>query len=532
MIPIKTRYYILALFLIPYVFSCAGTSGPGSSKQSWTLTFKDGTQKTGMIGGYDDRKTEFKFESGGKSSSFLVGDLQAIQAAGAAAAAPASATEAPDNTDLIEQGDGTVIHGIFWNWSSRDIAYRIPEEGERGKGVPLANLRRIVFGKRVFAAERINWKKGMNFYSVEEEVSMGNQFADQIQYEEFIVEDPVIKTYIQNLGNRLAAHSFRNNITYTFNVINSDQVNAFAVPGGHVYVYRGLVELSENESELAGVIGHEIGHIAGYHSAQQLSKTTLMQGLVQGVGLLAGLKNEKWGTLIQTFGGISAYFMQMKFSRDDERESDYMGVYTLYKAGYQPSGMMTFFQKMQQQSGGSESGKFASLFQSHPLTGERIQNTQLEIQKMPSDASLRQSSPAFDAFKDKVGKLPKPFLAAKNAGQNLAIKSFQFQPSQSLGAAGKGPVTIRNTSEYAMGNIELQLHYKNSRGAEIGSYAFGISGGLEPGESTTVDVYTIIAKTAPQGTARMDVTVAKAVPVPKIKPEVKNQPRQLLLLEQ
>ena len=522
---------VCLLFLYVFSFSCTGTYGPGQQSQNWIFTFKNGVSITGEVVEYDDRKTEFVFRAGREQKSFFVDELQSIRAAGGSLADAASLNQAPEETDLIEKKDGSKLNGIFWNWSSRDIAYRIPEEGEQGKGVLLNNLRRIVFGKRVFTVERINFKKGMNFYSVDEEITMGSQFADQIQYEEFVVEDPIIKTYIQNLGDRLVRSSFRQDLSYDFNVINSDQVNAFAVPGGHVYVYRGLIELAESESELAGVMGHEVGHIAGYHSAQQLSKTMLMQGIVQGVGLLVGLKNSKWGYLIQTFGGVGAYFAQMKFSRDDEREADYMGVYTLYKAGYQPAGMMHFFEKMHQNSGG-DPGKFESFFQSHPRTKDRIENAEREIQKLPADASLRTTSPAFDAIKEKIQKLPKPFLAAKDPGKNLNIQNFQFQPPRRSGSSGTGNVTIRNTSEYIMSNIVMNLHFKNSRGSEIGKYAFGISGSLMPGESTTLDVYEVIAANAPQTTAQVEISLLQSYPVPKVRPELKNQPRQIVQLDQ
>ena len=182
------------LFLYTLSFSCTGTYGPGQQSQSWIFTFKDGVSITGEVVEYDDRKTEFVFRAGREQKSFFVDELQSIRAAGGSLADAASLNQAPEETDLIEKKDGSKLNGIFWNWSSRDIAYRIPEEGEQGKGVLLSNLRRIVFGKRVFTVERINFKKGMNFYSVDEEITMGSQFADQIQYEEFVVEDPIIKT--------------------------------------------------------------------------------------------------------------------------------------------------------------------------------------------------------------------------------------------------------------------------------------------------------------------------------------------------
>lgn len=517
----KNKQSTIGLLLSIIIFSCASTTyTPDQPRISWTITLTNGSQITGECEDYNDRKTEFTFHSGNSRKTFLVQDVHSLQRL-QEGTQPITGT---DNTDIIETTDGAVIKGIFWNWSKKDIAYYIPEEGEQGKGVLLANLKRIIFGKRVYTVERINFKKGLSFYDEKEEISMGNQFAQELPYEEFVVEDEVIGSYIQTLGNKLASNSRRTNIPYTFNVINSDQVNAFAVPGGHVYVYRGLVELANSESELAGVIGHEVGHVAGYHSAQQMSKAMLMQGIVLGVGTIVGLKNEKWGSFIQTIGSVSAFLLTMKFSRDDEREADYMGVYTLYKAGYNPKGMMTFFEKLRQSSGG-DPGKFSNFFQSHPLTSERILNVNREVQKMPDIAALRETTPAFDAFKKQVEKLPKPYLISKNPAKSLGL---QLQSSK---RDGSGKLVLTNSSDYIISNITVKLQYKNNRGEEIGAYKFGVTGDLLPKNKATLNISDVLWKNAPEGTTNVFATLQEMSPVPKVKPELQNKSLQVHVLE-
>lgn len=199
------RQSIIVLLLVVLIFSCASTTfAPDQPKLTWIVILTNGSQIIGHCEDYDDRKTEFTFNDGKTQKAFFVHDVQSIQILQESTKPITGTPSTTDDIDLIETTDGTVIKGIFWNWSKKDIAYSVSGEGEQGKGVLLTNLNRIVFGKRVFAVERINFKKGLSFYDEKEEISMGNQFAQELQYEEFIVEDPVIESYVQTLGMKLA----------------------------------------------------------------------------------------------------------------------------------------------------------------------------------------------------------------------------------------------------------------------------------------------------------------------------------------
>ena len=190
----------------------------------------------------------------------------------------------------------------------------------------------------------------INLISEEEELQMGARFAAELANELTFIEDPEIVGYVDDLGQSLARVSRRNHITYTFHVVDTDDVNAFAVPGGYLYVNRGLIEAAESEAELAGVLGHEIGHVVGKHSARQLSQQ-------YGLALLAQLAlGEDPGMLAQLTAQIVATGTITNYSRAMESEADAYGVQELYDAGIDPNGLATFFGKLEAMRGGQGSG--------------------------------------------------------------------------------------------------------------------------------------------------------------------------------
>ncbi|MDP6926583.1 MAG: M48 family metallopeptidase, partial [Rhodospirillales bacterium] len=188
-------------------------------------------------------------------------------------------------------------------------------------------------------------------------------------------KDPVITAYVNNIGNKLAQKSEMPNIGWTFTVLNSDQINAFALPGGYVYVTRGLMALAGNEAELAGVMAHEIGHVVGRHSANQLATQ-------YGLALLSNLAlGENPNEIAHLSSQLIGAGTQARFSRDDEREADKYGVKYMIGAAYAPHGLLSFFQKMNQLEKGRQS-KVSNLLSSHPPTEERIQRIEKMIRNM------------------------------------------------------------------------------------------------------------------------------------------------------
>jgi predicted Zn-dependent protease len=208
----------------------------------------------------------------------------------------------------------------------------------------------------------------------EQEAAMGAEAAEQIGSQLPLVRDPYINAYINELGDTIAKRTSRADLDWQFAVVNSHQINAFALPGGFIYVNRGLVERAENLSELAGVLGHEIGHVLGRHSAERLAKQQLTQNLIGAVVVGSGGGYDT-AQIAQMVGSL----INMKYGREDELESDSLGLRLMREAGYDPKAMIGVMQALEKASGGGRQPEFAS---THPNPGNRIQKIREELQKM------------------------------------------------------------------------------------------------------------------------------------------------------
>lgn len=278
---------------------------------------------------------------------------------------------------------------------------------------------------------------GLNFFSAEQEAAMGKQYADELNQKLELVADPFVTQYINQIGQKLVANSFNPGQPYQFFVVNTREVNAFALPGGFIYVNRGLIEQAGSESELAGVIGHEIGHVAARHSTKQLSKKLLLAGAVMGTGAAVGTKSEKWSQLIMAAGGIGTFFATMKFSRDDERQADWLGLTNLGKAGYDPAGMITFFQKLDTLSKKSGGGPGLAFMSTHPLPAERVRNMQNEIKMLearPEQPVVNTRS--FDRCRSRLDSIPLPPPKEEKTLSNALLSlNHQSGGNQSTGTS-------------------------------------------------------------------------------------------------
>jgi len=253
---------------------------------------------------------------------------------------------------------------------------------------------------------------GFNLFSEEEELQLGRAFSKEVEGEYPILKDQSITDYVSEIGQNLARHSKRPDIPYHFKVVDTKTVNAFALPGGYVYINRALLDLVDDESELAGVIGHEIGHIVGRHGTRQLSKKLVLAGILIGVAEAIGQKSEKWGAITQIAGSLGFFLGMMKYSRDDEREADWLAINEIYRAGYNPQGMVTLFDKFKKLHQRNPS-RFEQFFLSHPNTDERIESTQQELSKLDYKGKVYPSSPQFDEVKKRLSELPPPPDAKK-----------------------------------------------------------------------------------------------------------------------
>jgi beta-barrel assembly-enhancing protease len=242
--------------------------------------------------------------------------------------------------------------------------------------------------------------------TIQEEVQMGRQYAAQINQQLPIVQDAAINRYINQIGSQIARVADPRGIQYTFYVVNSEVVNAFAVPGGFIYINRGLIERTENLSELAGVLGHEVGHVVARHGIDQMVR---MQRAELGANLAYVLLGRAPGTAEQ-LGlqlGAGAYFA--RHSREAEREADDLAIGYVTQAGINPAGIVTFFQKLQNERQRSP-GALEQWFATHPLTEERIQNTSAAVQAIPAAQrqGLTTNTQAYQQFQSRVRRLPAP----------------------------------------------------------------------------------------------------------------------------
>jgi predicted Zn-dependent protease len=260
----------------------------------------------------------------------------------------------------------------------------------------------------LLAAATAGGAAGCASVSQEQEVQMGAQYAQQINQQLPIVRDPEVNRYINVLGDSIARVTSRSDLEWRFFIVDSPEVNAFAVPGGFIYMNRGLIERAQNMSEVAGVLGHEIGHVTRRHSIKQMEQ---QQKAGIGVNLLCILtpsvcQSQVAGAAINL--GAGAVFA--RFSREDEAEADAEGVRYVTRAGIDPRGIPSMFRILMNERE-QRPGGVAAWFATHPLEERRIDATQRQIAQTVSPAvlqSLARDSRNFHAFQDRLRSLPRP----------------------------------------------------------------------------------------------------------------------------
>ena len=221
-----------------------------------------------------------------------------------------------------------------------------------------------------------NVGKGVNFYSIEKEIRLGKSMAQDVERHSKIVDDPIIAEYVNRVGQNLVRNSDAK-VPFTIKLIDSSDVNAFALPGGFFFVNSGLMLRAESESELAGVMAHEIAHVAARHGTRQATKGQLVQFATIPLLFIGG-----WtGYGIYQASSFLIPMTFLKFSRTMEGEADFLGIQYLYKAGYDPTSFIDFFEKMLADEK-RRPGTMSKLFRSHPPHGSRIKKTQKTIDQL------------------------------------------------------------------------------------------------------------------------------------------------------
>lgn len=256
------------------------------------------------------------------------------------------------------------------------------------------------------AATRTQLKPGMNFFSPEQDVELGRDASAEAEKQLRVLRDARVDAYLNRLGRRLAAQAPGYEFPYQFAAINDGSINAFALPGGFLYINRGLIEAAENEAQLAGVVAHEIGHVALRHGTNQLSKALLLRAplMVLG-GVFGGGSGSLAGQLAQLglAVGFSAVFL--KYSRTAETQADILATQILYDTGYQPREVALFFQKIERTGGG---GRGIEFFSDHPSPQNRVQRVEEEASRLGSKPGLKRDSEDFHAIRSHLQSLPPP----------------------------------------------------------------------------------------------------------------------------
>jgi predicted Zn-dependent protease len=246
-------------------------------------------------------------------------------------------------------------------------------------------------------------KRGLgNWYSTDGEIKMGKQYADEIEKSTKFITDPVVVEYVNRIGQNIVKNSDCK-VPFTIKVIDSDEINAMALPGGFFYVNSGLILAADEEAELAGVMAHETAHVCAHHAAREMTRMNIAQISMIPLEIMLPYDLAGYGIYEATQLAIPITFLQ--FSRDFEAQADYLGVQYMYRAGYDPQAFITFFEKIQALEK-RKPGLVAKAFSDHPQTPDRILHSQEEIARiLPAKQDYLVTTSEFDDVKARLARI-------------------------------------------------------------------------------------------------------------------------------
>jgi beta-barrel assembly-enhancing protease len=282
-------------------------------------------------------------------------------------------------------------------------------------------------------------KPGLNFFSKQQDIEVGQENAKQVLTQYEVVKNQFLQDYVQRLGQKLAASpdAAKSGFKFTFTVLNVDEVNAFALPGGPMFIYTGLLKTVDNEAQLAGVMGHEMAHVILRHGTHEATKASGIQLLAGGLGALLGGGSSMGGKLAQAGLGLTANSFILKFSRDAETEADAMGSHMMAESGYDPVQMSKFFQKLA--AGGQQPPQILS---DHPNPGNRETAILAEMSTLPA-RKYGYESGEFARAKKELALVPKPVKKPQPAAP--ASSSTEPAPATAPAASASGWQEYRGT---------------------------------------------------------------------------------------
>jgi predicted Zn-dependent protease len=241
---------------------------------------------------------------------------------------------------------------------------------------------------------------GPNFYSLEKEIALGKQLSIEVQKQARIIDDPIMSEYLNRLGQNLVRNS---DVTFpvSFTFIDADEINAFTLPGGFIFVNTAILRLSDNEAELASVLAHELGHAAARHATRQATREQMISMGTVPLSVLGGVA----GMAVRQAAGLLTPMAFFHFSRAFETEADLLGIQYLWKTGYDPTASIDMFERVESTER-KQPGSVSKLFRTHPLTPDRIERTQKNIsQLLPIQAEYVINTSEYEAVRERLAML-------------------------------------------------------------------------------------------------------------------------------
>ncbi|MFI4942048.1 MAG: M48 family metallopeptidase [Burkholderiales bacterium] len=311
-------------------------------------------------------------------------------------------------------------------------------------------------------------RPGFNLFSVQQDIEVGRQASAQAERELPVIRDASLERYLNEVAQRLVAVSPGARFPYRVRAVDSSDINAFTFPGGFIYVNRGLLAATRNEGELAGVLAHEISHVALRHGTHEASKA---YGAQAGLGILGGLLGRgKSGTtqqIIQALGGLGLNAVFMKFSRNDEQEADLLGIRTMKKAGYDPAAMASFFDLLKQQEA-RDPGRVQQFFSSHPAPADRATRMRAEAERLGSGG--RRDTTGYAQMQDELGG------RASSARPSARLDDREARPRGGVGRAQPAVIDTPSTrlQTFAQRSGFYQIGYPTNWRAYPASRGYGV----------------------------------------------------------
>jgi Peptidase family M48 len=322
----------------------------------------------------------------------------------------------------------------------------------------------------------LDLKPGFNFFSKAQDIAAGKDAASKVEQQLPMLNDPQVLEYINNLGHYLVKFEpLPADYPWSFKVVNTKDINAFALPGGFIFINRGAIEAAENEAQLAGVIAHETGHVVMRHGTHQASQKLLAEAPLSILGGLMGESGNLMGQLAQMGLGFGANSILLHNSRSAESQADEVGTYVLYHAGYDPHAMAQFFQIIEKKY----PTQTIQFFSDHPIPGNRIQAVDAEIPKLGPPIQGKTDSPEFESIKKRLLSMPAnrpqtPTAEAPSSGSMSPVARAEVMPANNFKKYEQSAFTVSYPANWEVsGDAESGVTIAPRAGVTENAIAYG-----------------------------------------------------------